>query len=122
MKFSCNTTHRRRLCTVSSGALIIAVAVSMSSTDAAAISRYQSTSLSCSTIKAKIRGEGAVILQHVSKSTGNLLYNRYVRNDNYCNIYQTTRAKCVPAADTQSCLVYYCVNRDRNCSPFGNNC
>jgi hypothetical protein len=122
MKFSYDITRQQCLRAVSSVAVVLAMAVSLSSTDAAAISRYESTSLSCSTIKAKIQGEGAVILQYVSNQTGNLLYNRYVRNANYCNAYQTTRSKSVPAADTQNCHVYYCVTKERNCSPFGNNC
>lgn len=92
------------------------------STDVSAISRYDSTSMPCSLIKDVIRNEGAVILRHVSSSTGNLLYNRYVRNANHCRVDQTTKAKSVPAADTKNCTVYYCVKKERNCNNFFGNC
>ena len=96
-------------------AMIVALGVTLSSTNAVAISTYTSTSMTCAAIKSVIRNQGAVILRHTSPRTGNLLYNRYVRNANYCLVNQTTRPKYVPASNTKNCRVFYCVKRERNC-------
>ncbi len=95
--------------------MAIALAATLASTNAVAISTYISPSLTCSTIKSHIKNQGAVILRWTSPRTGNPIYNRYVRNANYCNVGQTTRPKYVPASDTQKCRVFYCVRRERNC-------
>jgi hypothetical protein len=110
---------RRWACQI---ALISALAVPLSSTNAAAISRYMSTSMTCASIKSAISNEGEVILRYKSQRTGNLLYNRYVRNDNYCRVDQTTQAKSVPASNTNNCVVYYCVKKDRDCNDFFRRC
>lgn len=96
-------------------AAICVVVFLASSIDAAAISRYNTTSLSCSSIKSKIRSQGAVILRWTSKS-GNPNYNRFVRNASFCNPGQTTTSKTVPSA-SGNCRVPYCVSR-RALDPF----
>jgi hypothetical protein len=96
---------------VAASAAIVALGVALVSTNADAISSYTSTSMSCGSIKATIRNQGAVILRWTSSRTGNANYNRFVRNANYCNPNQTTRAKSVPASDTRRCSVQYCVSR-----------
>jgi hypothetical protein len=96
-------------------ATILAIAVALSSTNASAISSYTSTSLTCGSIQALIRGQGAIILRRTSKKTGNPLYNRYVRNGNYCNVAQTAMPTYIPASDTNNCRVYYCAKRETNC-------
>lgn len=86
--------------------LIAAFAVSAIPTDANAISRYNSKSMTCSAIKAAINNEGAVILD-----TANGIFDRYVRNRNQCLVNQTTKRRSVPAADTSKCRVRYCIER-----------
>lgn len=117
-----NSANQKSLRRASVAAMVVALTIPLSSTNVAAISRYWSPSMSCNSIKAAIRNEGAVILQHRSKRTGNLLYNRYVRNENHCRADQTTRAKSIPAADTSNCLVQYCVRKERRCDDFFRRC
>ena len=107
---------------VSSCAMIIVLPVMLSSTNADAISKYTSTSLTCGSIKALIRNQGAIILRWTSPRTGNPIYNRYVRNENYCLVNQTTTLKSVPASDTKNCSVYYCVRKERNCLFWRDDC
>ena len=103
--------------------IILSLAVVLPSTNATAISRYTSTSMSCSAIKAAIRNQGAVIFRWTSPRTGNPIYNRYVRNENYCNVNQTTRSTYIPASNTTNCRVFYCVKRERNCLfPWDDDC
>lgn len=104
---------------VPANAMIVALAVTLSSpTDVAAISSYTSTSMSCGSIKSIIQNQGAVIFRHRSPRTGNVLYNRYVRNANYCLVNQTTRPTYIPASNTKNCRVFYCIKRETNCDPW----
>ena len=76
--------------------------------DAHAISRYVSTSMTCAQVKAKLEEQGAAILQHRSPRTGNLLYDRYVRNRQFCQGNETTDWASVPTSDSSHCPVYRC--------------
>ena len=98
--------------------LIVALAVVLSSSNVGAISKYRSTSKTCDEIKSIILNEGAAIFYRTSKRTGNPLYKRYVRNQFYCNVNQTTTTDFIPAANTANCRVLYCINRERNCDPW----
>ena len=75
---------------------------------AQAISRYVSTSMTCQKIHAVIIQQGAVILQHKSARTGNLLYDRYVVDPRFCSGGETTDWVSVPTKDTRSCPVSRC--------------
>jgi len=89
--------------------IILALGVSFAASGAQAISRYNSTSLTCASIKSKISSEGAVILRWQSpRNPGNTLFGRYVANDNYCDLNKVTETAYVPAADRRSCSVYLC--------------
>jgi hypothetical protein len=103
-------------------AMTVAFAVTLSSSNVAAISTYTSTSLTCGSIKSIILKEGAANFRHTSKRTGNVLYNRYVRNSNYCNVNQTTTPDYIPASDTKNCRVFYCIKRETNCDPWRRSC
>jgi len=98
-------------------AAIVALGLTLFSSGADAISKYNSKSTKCSAIKAAVRSKGAILVLWTSSRTGNPNYRRVVRNSGYCNANQTTAATSVPAADTKSCTVYYCVNR-RAYDPF----
>ena len=76
--------------------------------EAHAISRYVSTSMTCAQVQAKIDQQGAVILQHRSPRTGNLLYDRYVRNRQFCQPGETTDWASVPTKDKKNCTVNRC--------------
>lgn len=76
--------------------------------EAHAISRYVSTSMTCAQVTAKIDQQGAAILQHRSPRTGNLLYDRYVRNRLFCQPSETTDWASVPTKDNAHCPVYRC--------------
>jgi hypothetical protein len=73
-----------------------------------AISRYVSTSMTCAKVQATISQQGAVILQHKSARTGNLLYDRYVSDRRFCAGGETTDWASVPTKDQKSCRVYRC--------------
>jgi hypothetical protein len=73
-----------------------------------AISRYVSTSMTCTKVQATISQQGAVILQHRSARTGNLLYDRYVKGRRFCAGGETIDWASVPTKDRRSCRVYRC--------------
>jgi hypothetical protein len=85
-----------------------ALLLSLLASNAQAIERYMSTSMTCAAVKAAINQQGAVILQHRSKRTGVLLYDRYVKNRLFCPGGQTTEFASVPTTDRPSCNVYRC--------------
>jgi len=86
----------------------LAACLSLPAADAEAISRYTSTSMTCSKVRAIIDREGAAIMQHRSPRTGLPLYDRYVKNRLFCPGGQTTDRTSIPASDTPSCPVYRC--------------
>ena len=64
-------------------AVLIALSLLLVSFEAHAISRYNSTSMSCGEIKATVRGEGAVILRWRGNS-GTQRYGRFVAHGGFC--------------------------------------
>ena len=86
----------------------IALCIVLVPASAHAISRYVSTSMTCQKVQATIRQQGAVILQHKSARTGNLLYDRYVLDSRFCYGGETTDWASVPTKDKKSCRVYRC--------------
>lgn len=96
--------------------LAIAIILLASAPTAQAISRYSAMELSCGEITDIIRRDGAAIFRYPSpRRTGLTLYDRYVRNDNYCATHQTTEKVYIPAANGRQCLVQRCVTRPDNC-------
>ena len=93
--------------------LLLALCLSFVAAEAQAISRYNSTSMSCDEVRARVRGEGAVILRYRSTRNPSLpLYGRYVSDRRFCSHDEVTETKFVPAADTRSCPVRECVQVD----------
>jgi len=89
--------------------ILLAMALSLVSIEAHAISRYNSRSMSCDRIQAAIHQEGAVILRYSSaRNPGLPLYDRYVANGSYCSYGEFAQAEWVPASDTPSCPVQRC--------------
>lgn len=85
------------------------LAVSLGS--AQAISRYDSTRLSCARIHSIINSQGAAIMRYPStRVPGLVLYDRYVRNGAQCMVGEAAVLSYIPAADTKRCPVYSCAS------------
>lgn len=93
--------------------LIIAAVASLATSSAFAVSRYEITNVTCETVQALIRSEGAVIL--VYRSTGVLglpVYDRYVQGQQYCLSGEVARGAGVPTVDRKYCPVRKCVESE----------
>lgn len=78
--------------------------------EAAAISRYQTTAMSCTRLVAALDAEGSAILRYPSPNDPSIqLYDRYVRDDRQCSRTQRARKFSVPTADNMACPVRKCV-------------
>lgn len=92
--------------------LLALVAVS----PAAAISRHSALDKSCSEIKSIISDEGAAIFRYPSpRKMGITLYDRYVRNENFCASHQVTEKVYIPSTNGEQCLVQRCITRPDGC-------
>jgi hypothetical protein len=97
-------------------AAVLAFGMSLVAQEAEAISRYTSTSMSCSSVKATVKSQGAVILRWTS-SQGNPRHGRYVASTGYCDPGERAVTAYVPTADKGSCAVKTC----KHCDPFDND-
>src|SRR5262245_36282303 len=88
-------------------AVLIAMAVLLVPFEAQAISRYNSTSMSCNKVKATVRREGAVILRWQGRS-GVPRYGRFVAHNGFCDSGMRAEWSYVPSSDRKSCAVYEC--------------
>lgn len=95
-------------------ALIAIIAFGLT-TNAFAISRYNSKSMSCDQIKSVISSEGAVILRYPStRVPGLTLYDRYVKHAGYCWGSDVRNTTYVPSSDSSKCRVYNCKPRSND--------
>jgi hypothetical protein len=85
----------------------LAVAIALLPLEAQAISRYNSTSMSCAKVRAIVRSEGAVIMRWRS-SRGVQRYGRFVAHDGFCPSAEIAEWSYIPSADRSSCPVYEC--------------
>lgn len=77
--------------------------------EAAAISRYTSTTLTCEAARDKVLREGAVIFRHGStRVPGMTLYDRFVRGARYCNSHEIPVRATVPTRDRDRCPMLVC--------------
>jgi hypothetical protein len=88
-------------------AVLIALSLLLVPLEAHAISRYNSTSMSCGEIKATVRAEGAVILRWRGNS-GIQRYGRFVAHTGFCSAGERAETSYVPSADRRSCSVREC--------------
>jgi hypothetical protein len=88
-------------------AVLMATGLVLLSAEAHAISRYNSTSMSCNEIRATIRAEGAVILRWRSDS-GNPRFGRFVYHGGFCESGTRAEISYIPSSDRSSCLVREC--------------
>ena len=87
--------------------LIMAAGLALLASEAQAISRYNSTSMSCERVKAVVRAEGAVILRWRGNS-GIQRYGRFVANGRFCSSSERAETSYVPSSDRKSCAVREC--------------
>lgn len=80
---------------------------------AASPPRYNALKYSCDKIQSLIEKHGAAIFRYPSPRNPSLtLYDRYVRDQNYCLSYQVTDRVLIPSADTDQCPVWHCKTWD----------
>jgi hypothetical protein len=92
-----------------SKSIMIALTLSLVSIEAQAVSRYNSTSMSCSAIQSRVWAEGAVLLRWRSTKTPGLpLGDRFVRNSSYCSPHLWAKTFHVPTADRKKCPLLRC--------------
>lgn len=89
------------------GTVVLALALSLLSLDAQAISRYNSLTMSCARVQAVLRNEGAAIISYGSNPRAPL-YNRFVANAGFCGSTDIGRAAWVPTADNKACPILKC--------------
>lgn len=92
---------------------LIAAAFSLAASSAFAVSRYEVTNVTCATVQALIRTEGAVILVYRSQGILGLpIYDRYVLGQQYCFAGEVMRGAGVPTVDMKYCPVKKCVESE----------
>ena len=95
--------------------LVLLLALAAAS-PATAISRHAALEKSCGEIKSIITDEGAAIFRYPSpRRTGITLYDRYVRNENFCASHQVTEKVYIPSANGEQCQVQRCITRPDGC-------
>ncbi|WP_040676686.1 hypothetical protein [Nitratireductor pacificus] len=76
---------------------------------AEAISRYNSTAMSCAAVQGRIAAEGAAIMRYRSQRNPSLtLYDRYVAHGYLCPAGHRAVRSHIPTADRASCPVLHC--------------
>jgi hypothetical protein len=93
--------------------VLLALGLTMVVSDAFAIVRYNSSSMSCGAVRAAVHRDGAAIVRYRSARTGNELFGRYVRNGLFCSSSELPQIVYITAADTKLCLVWECKYFDR---------
>ncbi len=89
--------------------LVSALSLLVLAGPAEAISRYNSTAMSCAAAQARIAREGAVIMRYPARFTKGLtLYDRYVTNGNLCPSGHIAVRAHIPTADMPECPVLRC--------------
>jgi len=83
----------------------------LAGTEAQAISRYNSTSMSCADIRTTVRAEGAVILRWI-QAPDILRYDRFVEHNGFCGSSEWAVPFRFPSANGRSCTAYVCKHCD----------
>jgi len=91
--------------------LVAVIAFVVAAAPALAISRYNPLTMNCEAARAAIRNEGAVVFRYPSKRvSGMTLFDRYIRNSNYCDPHQYAEWTTIPTKDNPRCRVLNCKN------------
>ncbi|MBX5183859.1 hypothetical protein HJB88_14630 [Rhizobium sp. NZLR5] len=91
--------------------IALALMLVLAASPALAISRYNPLTMSCANVRAAIHNRGAVIFRYQSPR-GSPLYDRYVRNSNYCDATDYAEWTHIPSKDNPRCQVLNCQNID----------
>ncbi|MFN3321129.1 MAG: hypothetical protein ACK4ZU_18880 [Allorhizobium sp.] len=92
---------------------IMTLATALLAQPAFAISRYNSTALTCDQVRQRVLNEGAVILRYPSSRVNSMtLYDRYVTRNAMCAPHEYAERAYVPARDTDRCPVLNCQDFD----------
>jgi hypothetical protein len=92
---------------------IMTTAAALLAQPALAISRYNSTALTCDQVRQRVINEGAVILRYPStRVKGMTLYDRYVTRNAQCDPHEYAERAYVPTRDTARCPVLNCQDFD----------
>ena len=84
--------------------------LSLFASNALAMSRYNSHSMTCSALHDMIAREGEIVLRYPSGSYNNLMmYDRYVSSSAACVNRGVMSRATVPTSDNQKCPVQRCV-------------
>lgn len=75
-----------------------------------AISRYNSTGMSCQSVHGIIAREGAAIFRYPGRS-GITLYDRYVADERFCAGGEYAKSGTIPTKDNPGCSVRHCEMR-----------
>ncbi|MBB4039948.1 hypothetical protein GGR34_001595 [Microvirga flocculans] len=78
------------------------LAMAMSASGAYAQSRPMTPGMTCNQARNLVLSRGAIVL-----GTGTYTYDRYVRDQRFCEINETIEPALVPTRDTPQCLVGY---------------
>lgn len=89
-------------------AMVLLMTSVASAGPALAISRYESLSRTCGAVQQLIAGERAVLLRYPSRSSGIVLYDRYVADVGQCAASEYAARTSVPTRDNPMCPVYNC--------------
>ena len=89
------------------------LALIMVASPAFAISRYNPLTLTCAEARSAIHNEGAVIFRYPSKRVkGMTLFDRYVRENYFCDGKSYAAWTYIPTRDNPNCPVLNCQSRD----------
>jgi hypothetical protein len=89
--------------------IVLFAAVGLLASNAMAMSRYDSQSLTCASIHDRIAQDGAIVLRYPSKMHPDLMmYNRYVSNAMTCMGQGVMASATVPTSDDPNCKVKLC--------------
>ena len=99
---------------------IMTIATMTLAEPALAISRYNSTSLTCDQVRQLLVNEGAAILRYPSPRVKDMtLYDRYVTRNAMCDPHEYADRAYVPTRDTDRCPVLNCQDYDPGSRRFG---
>jgi hypothetical protein len=88
--------------------LSIVAALSMASSDALAIVRYMVQGMTCAEVQEALNRDGIAILYRQAES-GVALYDRFVKDESFCQALSTTASARISVADTNQCPVRKCI-------------
>lgn len=92
--------------------LSMIAAFSIVSFDASAIVRYMVQGMTCAEVQEALDRDGIAILYRQAES-GVALYDRFVKDESFCQARSTTASEPISVADTDGCPVKKCIEMRR---------